>query len=143
MKKEPARPTRTSSRIKGIEADSEVAKRKAEEEAELAVAGERLKRKRISGDLKLQDIKVEGVRWNQGDEVFTPIETKRGAHPYLRTFTENDIKETSDDELKNLRKIMSGLELLDTWSPPGKLQLRPRTPWTYGDSAKSALQISR
>lgn len=117
VKKETLRPTRTSSRLAGLEADSEVAKRKREEDVQLAHDEEKIKRKRISGDLKLSDIKVVGNRWNQGDNYFT--ELKRGASPDKRTFTENDIKETTDADLKRLREQMSGLELYETWSPAG------------------------
>lgn len=116
--RETPRPTRTSTRLKGIEADSEVAKRKREEEEELAIAEDRIKRKRISGDLKLSDIAVAGNRWNQGDNYFT--ELRKGAQPDKRTFTEDDIKETTNDDLKKLREQMSGLELYETWSPAGK-----------------------
>lgn len=119
IKKSSPRPTRTSSRLRGVEADSEIAKRKREEEEELAVAEDKIKRKRISGDLKLSDIAVAGSRWNQGDNYFT--ELKKGAQPDKRTFGEDDIKETTDADLKKLREQMSGLELYETWSPAGKL----------------------
>lgn len=121
INKSSPRPTRTSSRLRGVEADSEVAKRKREEEEELAVLEDKIKRKRISGDLKLSDIAVAGNRWNQGDNYFT--ELKKGAQPDKRTFTDDDIKETTDADLKKLREQMSGLELCETWSPAGKLPI--------------------
>ena len=117
IKKSSPRPTRTSSRLRGVEADSEVAKRRREEEEELAVLEDKIKRKRISGDLKLSDIAVAGNRWNQGDNYFT--ELKKGAQPDQRTFTDDAIKETANSDLKKLREQMSGLELFETWSPAG------------------------
>jgi hypothetical protein len=41
----------------------------------------------------------------------------RGAQPHFRTFTEDDIKETTDEGLKALREKMSGLELYEGWEP--------------------------
>jgi WD repeat-containing protein 76 len=122
VKKEVIRPTRTSSRLAGIEADSETAKRKAEEEYELAKESERAKRLRVSGDLDLSDIVVEGKRWNKGDSFFSGI--VRVAQPYERTFTEIDVKETTDKELKALREKMSGLDLYEAYTPNRKYGLR-------------------
>jgi hypothetical protein len=118
VKKDIVRPTRTSSRLAGIEADSETAKRKAEDEYELAKESERAKRLRITGDLDLSDIVVEGKKWNKGDNFLSGI--MKGAQPYERTFTEDDIKETTDKDLKALREKMSGLELYETYTPNRK-----------------------
>ena len=41
----------------------------------------------------------------------------RGAQPHFRTFTEDDIKETTDEGLKALREKISGLELYEGWEP--------------------------
>jgi hypothetical protein len=122
VKKETVRPTRTSSRLAGIEADSETAKRKGEDEYELAKESERAKRLRVSGDLDLSDIVVEGKKWNKGDNFLSGI--ARGAQPYERTFTENDVKETTDKELKALREKMSGLDLYEAYTPNRKYGLR-------------------
>jgi hypothetical protein len=119
VKKEPCRPTRTSSRLAGLEADSEVAKRKAEDNAELARDEAKAKRMRVAGDLNLSDIAVEGTKWNKSENFLTEI--MRGAQPYERTFHEEDIRETTDESLKSLREKMSGLELYDTWEPNGKI----------------------
>jgi hypothetical protein len=48
---EPAAPRRTSSRLAGIQADSEVAKRKADDEYEAAKEVELAKRVRVTGEL--------------------------------------------------------------------------------------------
>ncbi len=113
--KAPIRPSRTSSRIAGIEADSETAKRKAEDEYELAKETARAKRQRVTGDLDLSQIVVEGKQWNKSDNFLSSV--MRGAQPYERTFTEDDIKKTTDKGLKALREKMSGLELYDTFAP--------------------------
>jgi hypothetical protein len=67
VKKEVVRPTRTSLRLSGVEADSETAKRKAEVEETFAKETARVKRLRVSGDLKFEDVVVEGKKWNKED----------------------------------------------------------------------------
>lgn len=104
IKKENIRPTRTSSRLAGIEADSETAKRKAEVDADFAAEQSKAKKQRIQGDLTLSDVVSEGKKWDKGNEFLSGI--MRGAAPYERTFTEDDIKETSDQDLKALREKM-------------------------------------
>lgn len=118
VKRESIRPSRTSSRIAGIEADSETAKRKADDEYELAKEAAKAKRQRVTGDLDLSSIAVEGKKWNKGSNMLSGI--MRGAQPYERTFTEDDIKETTDKGLKALREKMSGLELYETFEPNRK-----------------------
>jgi hypothetical protein len=115
VKKEDVRPTRTSSRIKGIEADSETHKRKAEEEFEVSRELDRAKRQRVAGDLDLNGVMVDKKAWKRGDDFLKDI--MKGARPYERTFTEDDVRETTDKGLKALREKMSGLELYDTWEP--------------------------
>lgn len=112
--RESTRPTRTSSRLAGIEADDEVARRKAEENAEVAREETKAKRTRISGDLNLSDVAVGG----KGLSDLTGI--VRGAQPYERTFNEEDIQETTDVDLKSLREKMSGLKLYENWLPNGR-----------------------
>jgi len=121
VKKEPAIPTRTSSRLAGLEAEGGAAKRKADDTAELARDEEKAKRMRVAGDLNLSDIAVEGKKWKKDENFLTGI--MRGAQPYERTFNEEDIKETTDESLKSLREKMSGLELYETWSPNGNISL--------------------
>lgn len=107
-------PRRTSSRLRGIVADSEVAKRKAEEENEALQVAERAKRQRVSGNLNLSDIVVGGREWNQSGNFLSNFGS---AKPYERTFSAQDIKETTDKELKALRERMSGLNLWEGFEP--------------------------
>lgn len=109
--KEEVLPRRTSSRIAGITADSEIAKRKAEDEYVATQEAERAKRQRVSGDLSLGDI---GKGWDKSS--FVDI-VSRGAKPYERTFGETEVKQTSDKELRALREKMNGLDLYDGWDP--------------------------
>lgn len=118
VKKEEPRPTRTSSRLAGVEADSETAKRKAEVEYEFSKEQAKAKKQRVSGDLSFNDIIVEGKKWNKDDNFLTGI--MRGAQPNVRTFTEDDIKETTDEGLKVLREKMSALELYEGYEPNRK-----------------------
>lgn len=107
-------PRRTSSRLAGLTADSEIAKRKAEEQYEAQKAVVQAKRMRVSGDLNVGDIIVGGQKWN-GSLLFGGEDA---APPrYVRTFGEEDIKKTTDKELKSLRERMSGLNLWEPWEP--------------------------
>lgn len=115
-KEEDFAPRRTSSRLAGIQADSEIAKRKADEEYEVAKEQARAKRQRVSGDLALGDIVVNG-KLNGTSLLGTDIILKGVAKPYERTFGEDEIRETTDKELKSLREQMNGLELWDAWEP--------------------------
>jgi WD repeat-containing protein 76 len=109
-------PRRTSSRLRGIVADSEVAKRKAEEEHEAFREQERLKRQRVSGDLSLTDVGVNGKEWNLSGNF---LRNTGPAAPGVRTFKVEDFKESSDKELKALRERMSGLQLWEEFTPNG------------------------
>ncbi|KAI9830241.1 MAG: hypothetical protein M1819_005768 [Sarea resinae] len=108
-------PRRTSSRLAGIVADSEVAKRKAEEEHDAFREAEKAKRQRVSGDLDLSDIVVTGKQWDKSGNFIKDL--VRGGRPYERTFTDQDVKETTDKELRQLREKMSGLELWEGFEP--------------------------
>ena len=129
--KEEVVPRRTSSRIKGIEADSSVAKRKAEQEHEVAQEAARLKRQRVSGELNLQDIMVVGNGWDTKQNVFVDV-VNRGAQPYERTFGDDEVKTTTDKELRGLREKMSGLELYEGFAPNGTF-LRRIEVWPSAD----------
>lgn len=124
VKREEHRPTRTSSRLAGVEADSETQKRKAEVEYEFALEQAKAKKQRVSGDLNFNDIVVDGKKWSKDDGFLSGI--MRGAQPNVRTFTEDDVKETTDEGLKALREKMSGLELYEGYTPNRELH-RPRT----------------
>ncbi|KAG4026578.1 hypothetical protein MFRU_039g00560 [Monilinia fructicola] len=129
IKKETPRPTRTSSRLAGIEADSETAKRKAEVELDFAKEVSQAKRQRVAGDLNISDIVVEGKKWKKEEGFLSGI--MRGAQPNLRTFTEDDIKETTDEGLKALRERMSGLALYEPYEP-NQIKITPERIYTLG-----------
>ncbi|KIX01835.1 uncharacterized protein Z518_09562 [Rhinocladiella mackenziei CBS 650.93] len=108
VKQEEVLPRRTSSRLAGIQADSEVAKQKADEEYEKAKEAERQKRLRVTGDLNFAD---------GSSLIGTDVILKGVAKPYERTFHEEDIRQTSDKGLKALRERMSSLQLWNAWEP--------------------------
>lgn len=110
-------PRRMSSRLRGIQADSEVAKRKAEEEYETQLQGERAKRTRKSDSFSFDDMVVWGQKLSGDSLIGVDVVTRGVAKPYGRTFSDADIKETTDKDLKNLREEMSGLQLWDAWEP--------------------------
>jgi hypothetical protein len=112
--KEEIVPRRTSSRLRGIEADSEKAKRKAEEEHEARRDADKAKRQRISDAFNFSDIVVAGKGWDQSGNFLSVVGP---AKPYERTFTAEDVKETTDKELKALRERMTGLELWEAYEP--------------------------
>ena len=119
--REPSRRTRASARLAGIEADSDVKRRKFEEEMEEEKAKQQAKRMRVSGDLELGSIGVDGKKWENDVEGLKGI--FRGAQPGYRTFTEEDVKETTDKDLKALRERMGGLNLYEKWLPNGTYQV--------------------
>lgn len=119
VKKEEVVPRRTSSRLAGIQADSEVAKRKADEEYEAAQEAARAKRQRISGDLALGDILVAGKKSSINGFGFEVDVVNRGSKPYERTFGEEDIRETTNKDLKRLREKFNTLGLWEAWEPNG------------------------
>lgn len=115
VNRESTRPSRTSSRLAGIKADSETAKRKADVEAEFVAEQSKAKKLRVQGDLNLSDVVAEGKKWDKGNEFLRGI--MRGAAPYERTFTKDDVTKTTDKGLKALREKMSALELYDGYEP--------------------------
>ena len=132
-------PRRTSSRLQGIVADSEVAKRKAEDEYVAVQEANRAKRQRQSGDLNLSDVVMRGNGWDQNKNPFADV-VSRGANPYERTFDDTTIKETTDKELQSLREQMSGLELYDGF-PPNEIKITDERIYSLGfhPSADKAL----
>lgn len=121
VKKEPLRPTRQSSRLAGLGADSEVLKRKLEVEAEVEAEKAKAKKMRVSGDLNLGDIQVEGRKWENGLDGLAALKGLgvRGAQPGVRTFTDEDVNGTADKGLKDLRLRMSSLKLYEKWPVAG------------------------
>lgn len=120
VEKEEAVPRRMSSRLRGITADSEVAKRKADEAYEAAQEAERAKRLRKSDSYTLNEMFVSGQKLSGDSLIGVDVITKGVAKPYERTFGEEDIKKTTDKDLKALREQMSGLRLWGAWEPNSK-----------------------
>lgn len=128
--KEEILPRRTSSRLAGLTADSEVAKRKAEDEYVAVQEAARAKRQRFSGDLNLSDAVVAGKDWDKSENFLVDV-VSRGAEPHVRTFGETEVKETSDKELRSLREKMSGLELYDGFEP-NRIKITPERIYSLG-----------
>jgi hypothetical protein len=106
--KEEVQPRRVSHRIRGIQADSETAKIKAEEDFQALQVAERAKRVRVSGDLSVGDIITSGQNWDPNGNFLRGVAPVK---PYERTFDLDDVKETTDIDLRKLREQMSGLTL--------------------------------
>ncbi|KAI9787644.1 MAG: hypothetical protein M1839_000175 [Geoglossum umbratile] len=121
-------PRRTSSRLAGLTADSEVAKRKAEEEYAAMQDAAKAKRQRVSGALDLTDIVVAGKQWDKSENFL--IDVSRGKR-FERTFTERDVKETTDAELRDLREKMSGLGLYEGFEP-NNIKIVPERVYSLG-----------
>ena len=96
-------------------------KRKAEEEHEARREADKAKRQRISEAFNFGDILVAG---KGGDAMTSLLNVVGPANPYERTFDEDDVKETTDKELKALREKMSGLELWTEYEPT-ELKITP------------------
>jgi WD repeat-containing protein 76 len=110
-------PRRMSSRLRGLTADGEVTKRKAEKAYEDAQEAERVKRMRRSDFFTFDKMVVSGQKLNPDGLVGIDIVTKGVARPYERTFGEEDVKKTTNKDLKALREQMSGLRLWAPWEP--------------------------
>ncbi|BCS01566.1 WD domain protein [Aspergillus luchuensis] len=124
IKEETPQPRRMSSRLRGIAAESEVAKRKAEEEYEARQEAERAKRVRKSDNFSFSDIMVNGQKLPADGLIGVDVVTKGVAIPYQRTFGDDEIQKTTDKDLKALRKEMNGLTLWDAWEP-NRIKLTP------------------
>lgn len=127
IKQEEIVPRRQSSRIRGIVADSEVAAQKAEEDHKVWQEAERAKRQRVSDDLNLGDVIVRG-QWNQSGNFLSKFGP---ANPGERTFSEQDIRKTTDKELKGLREKFNKLEL---WQDiePARIKITPERIYSMG-----------
>jgi len=100
-------PRRKSSRLAGLPADSEVAKRKYEEGIAALQEEERAKRARVVGDLSFEI--TQGL-----------VDIAKSARSE-RTFTDENVQETTDKDLRAMRQKMMGLRLYDEHLPNGKL----------------------
>ena len=124
-------PLRQSSRLRGITADSEVAKRKAEHDFEVAKEAERANKVRKTGAFTQNEMFIAGQKLSGDSLIGVDVVTKGVAEPYVRTFDEDDIKKTTDKDLKSLREEMSALKLWEAWDPQSKCPRRviDKTAW--------------
>ncbi|PYH99046.1 WD repeat-containing protein [Aspergillus ellipticus CBS 707.79] len=129
IKEEVTQPRRTSSRLRGIAAESEVAKRKVEEDNEALQAAERAKRARKSDDFSFNEMVVYGQKLSGDSLIGVDVVTKGVAIPYQRTFGDDDIQKTTDKDLKALRKEMSELKLWEAWEP-NRIKVTPERVYT-------------
>ncbi|KAF2650940.1 WD repeat-containing protein [Lophiostoma macrostomum CBS 122681] len=128
IKQEDVGPRRTSSRLKGIVADSETAKRKAEEEHAARREADKAKRQRISDSFNFSDIVVAGKGWDQSGNFLSIVGP---AKPYERTFDVDDVTETTDKDLKALRERMNKLELWEDFEP-NEIKITPERIYSIG-----------
>ena len=116
-------PRRQSSRIRGLTADSEVAKRKAEDDYQAIKEAERAKKMRRTDSFTQNDMFIAGQKLTGDSLIGVDVVTKGVAEPYVRTFGDDDIKETTDKDLKALREEMNSLSLWETWDPQSMMLL--------------------
>lgn len=112
-------PRRTSSRLAGLPADSEAAKRKARDD-DAAMSASLLesaaKRMRVPGDLSFE---LKKGLLDDDDDDGGVKGSGRG-----RTFTEEDVKGTKDKGLRSMREKMSALKLYDRFGVNGGVSPR-------------------
>jgi len=119
---------RTSARLQGIVADSEVARQKDEADNEAFAEQQRAKRQRVSGDINLVDAVVNGRTWNKAGNWLTAFGP---ANPGERSFSAQDIKDTTDTELRELRQRMSNLGLWEG-AEPNRIKITPERIYSLG-----------
>jgi len=121
--KEEVVPRRTSARLRGIVADSELAAQKAEEERVAYVEAEKVKRQRLSADV---NVSIDLGEWNRSGNFPSKF---AGANPGVRTFDAQ--KTTSDKELRGLREKFGSLAL---WKDvqPAKIKITPERIYSLG-----------
>jgi len=119
-------PRRTSARLAGIVADSEVVHHKYEEEAAAQRELERLKRLRRSGDFRLADLQDE-----EGDADIMNIMLRELARvPFDRDEFEKE-SEGVRKELRDLRREMSEMTLFSRWIPK-QISITPERIYAIG-----------
>ncbi|KAK3691242.1 hypothetical protein LTR37_018774 [Vermiconidia calcicola] len=129
IKEEDQGPRRTSARLQGIMADSEVAHQKAEKEAEAVAEQQKIKRQRVSDDINLVDAIVNNNKtWDKSGNWLTNFGP---AQPGERTFTAQHVKDTSDKELRALRERMSSLQLWEG-AEPNRIKVTPERIYAMG-----------
>lgn len=118
--------TRSSSRLNGGTPDSNGLKREADDSAPAALFSfeKPAKKIRVADDLNLGDILVEGRKFTKDAGAITGLISlpRKGAEPGVRTFDEDDVKQTTDKELRALREQMGNLELYNKWAVNGEFR---------------------
>ena len=117
-KREPARPTRMSSRLAGIDAEQVKVKRELDL-VDTGAADKPAKRSRVSGDLNLGEILVEGRKFSGGADALASLKLSRGAEPGVRTFFKDEVEDDGNTSLKDMRERMSSLQIYDKWEVNG------------------------
>ncbi|KAK4540363.1 hypothetical protein LTR36_009320 [Oleoguttula mirabilis] len=128
VKKEDNAPRRTSARLQGIIADSEVAHQKAEADADAFQEQQRVKRQRVSEDINLVDAVVNGRTWNKAGNWLSAVGP---AKPGERTFSAQDVKDTTDKELRQVRERMNNLQLWEG-AEPSRIKITPERIYSLG-----------
>ena len=128
VKEEDNAPRRTSARLQGIVADSEVARQKEEADTEAFHEQQRVKRQRMSGDINLADAVLEGQKWNRAGNWLSAVGP---AAPGERTFDAQDVKETTSKELREVRERMSSLQLWEG-AQPNRIKITPERIYSLG-----------
>ena len=140
-------PRRTSSRLAGLPADSELAKRKADEENAALQEAARAKRRRVTGDLHLRDVVATGRGWEKGRDTLTDA-LRRAATTGTATAAPagsraddpdvldvdvdiKDERDAVDPDLKALRRRMASLELYDGFAP-NRIKITPERIYSIG-----------
>ncbi|KAI0397909.1 WD40-repeat-containing domain protein [Xylariaceae sp. FL0594] len=109
-----AMPTRQSARLAGANKSESSDPLVKLEDTPVELKDREPKRARTDGDLALSDLKVEGKRWSNVDALES---LKQATQPGVRTFTDDDINDTTDEKLKTLRQDLSELKLYEGWQP--------------------------
>lgn len=109
---------RTSSRLSGIPADSEVAKRKAEVENEARLEQERQKRKRVAGPIQVfeaSDVDATFSNWEELSKINK-----------ARAETSRDVKQEHSkfEDLPELRSQFGSMSLFSRWEP-NRIKITP------------------
>ncbi len=116
-------PRRTSSRLAGLPADSELARQKAVAEQAALEAAARAKRQRVSADLELGDIVVAGRKWDSwmsGGSSFLGDAAIAHGNRASQNDDSDRKKKPEDAAFKALRRRMGALKLYETFEPNSK-----------------------
>ncbi|KAL4892635.1 WD40-repeat-containing domain protein [Aspergillus ambiguus] len=84
---------------------------------------------RKSDSFSFSEMLVSGQKLSGDGLLGVDVVTKGVAMPYQRTFGDDDIKQTTDKDLKALREEMSGLSLWGAWEP-NRIKLTPERIYT-------------